>query len=200
MSLAVSLPMLPKTGTTPHRQCKHWYWHCGQSSLHCESKWARTAVPPHVRLPVTRLGRPNGNGPLRGFGQGGQPGHEGVSRKLRPVSEVSEVIAVKPSRCQQCGHRLEGEDPVPLRHQVTERRQVVAETFEYQLQTLECPGCGTRTSAELPAEAPRGAFGPRVQAIVAALSGQYHLSKRQREELMVQSSTRLTSLWLPNSK
>lgn len=117
--------------------------------------------------------------------RGGQVGHEGVSRKLRPFSEVKEVIPVKPQTCQQCGHTLEGEDPAPRRHQMTEIPRVVAETTEYQLHTLECPACGRRTRAELPAGVPSGAFGPRVQALVAVLSGQYHLSKRQIEELLV---------------
>jgi len=115
---------------------------------------------------------------------GGQPGHEGVSRTLKPVEEVKEVIPVKPEKCQHCGHELAGEDPNPQRHQVTEIPPLVAETTEYQLHTLECPECGTRTCAEWPEGVPRGAFGPRVQAMVAALSGQYHLSKRQIEELL----------------
>lgn len=75
------------------------------------------------------------------------------------------------------------------RHQVTrtlrvrEIPPVVAETTEYQLHTLQCPACGFRTPAELPKGVPAGAFGPRVQAMVAALSGQYHLSKRCIEGL-----------------
>lgn len=116
--------------------------------------------------------------------RGGQPGHSGTSRTLRPVEAVKEVIPLKPSRCQQCGHALDGEDPAPVRHQVTEIPKVVAETTEYQLHTLTCPVCGGCTGAELPAGVPQGAFGPRVQAMVAVLSGQYHLSKRQIEALL----------------
>ena len=95
---------------------------------------------------------------------------------------MQEVIPVKPEKCQHCGHPLEGEDPNPQRHQVTEVPPLVSETTEYQLHTLECPKCGTRTCAELPEGVPAGAFGPRVPAMGAALSGQYHLSKRQVEE------------------
>lgn len=128
-------------------------------------------APKRQRVPTGRL-------------RGGQPGHEGTSRPLKPVEQVKAVISVKPEKCQQCGHRLSGEDPAPRRHQVTEIPRVVAETTEYQLHTLECPECRTRTSAELSAGVPSGAFGPRVQALVAVLSGQYHLSKRQIEELL----------------
>ena len=40
--------------------------------------------------------------------------------------------------------------------------------------------------AELPAGAPQGAFGPRLQATVLLLSGQYHLSKRETAEVLEQ--------------
>ncbi len=101
------------------------------------------------------------------------------------MEEVKEVIPVKPEKCAHSGQELEGEDLHPLPNQVTEIPPLVAETVEYQLHTLECPECGTRTQAELPeGREAGGAFGPRVQAMVAALSGPYHLSKRQIEELL----------------
>ena len=65
--------------------------------------------------------------------RGGQPGHEGVSRTLKPIEEVKAVIALKPETCLECGHVLEGNDETPQRHQVTEIPQVIAETLEYQL-------------------------------------------------------------------
>ena len=114
----------------------------------------------------------------------GQPGHDGTSRTLRPVEEVKEVISVKPKTCQKCNKPLWGADKTPIRHQVTEIPPLVAETIEYQLHTLQCSVCGTQTGAQLPTDVPRGAFGPRVCAMVAALSGQYHQSKRQISELM----------------
>lgn len=136
--------------------------------------------PPSADLPSVpkRKQVPSGRTP------GGQPGHEGVSRNLRPVEGVNAVIPVKPATCHKCGHDLSGDDQTPLRHQVQEIPPLVAETLEYQLHTLQCPACGTHTRAELPEGVPRGAFGPRVMAMVAALSGQYHLSKRQIEEVL----------------
>lgn len=67
---------------------------------------------------------------------------------------------------------------------MTDIPPIVAQTIEYQLHTLACPACDTRTCAELPQEVSHGAFGPRIQAMVAALSGQYHMSKRQIQELL----------------
>lgn len=133
--------------------------------------------PPSSDPPGTarRGQKPSGRRP------GGQEGHTGVGWCLKPPEELKAVIAAKPEACVRCGRRFEESqgDPSPRRHQVTEIPPVVAETTEYQLHRLQCPGWGT--AAELPEGVPHGAFGPRVQAMVAALSGQYPLSKRPTE-------------------
>jgi len=54
---------------------------------------------------------------------------------------------------------------------------------EYRLHTLPCR-CGAQTAAQLPEGVPQGAFGPRVQALVALCTGLYHLSKRTTVGLM----------------
>ena len=51
---------------------------------------------------------------------GGQPGHEGHGRKVKPESEVDHRIEVRPESCEQWGTVLVGEDPEPERQQVTE--------------------------------------------------------------------------------
>jgi len=52
--------------------------------------------------------------------RGAQPGHPKHDRPLVPVEEVDAVHDVKPEKCASCGGRLRGEDPDPVRHQVTE--------------------------------------------------------------------------------
>lgn len=116
--------------------------------------------------------------------RGARYGHSQYRRRLVPVEQVREVIVVKPSRCQQCGQNLSGEDRKPRRHQVTELPPFKAETTEYQLHSLSCPACQRRSRAPLPEGVPKGAFGPRLQAMVALLAGRYHLSKRDSRELM----------------
>jgi transposase len=116
--------------------------------------------------------------------RGGQPGHKGTTRKLVPIEQVKDSHDIKPETCRKCGHTLEGQDPEPYRHQVTEIPPVVAEIVEYRLHVLSCPECGTETCAELPPGVPQGAFGPRLQAMVSLLSGRYRLSKRDTEEVM----------------
>ena len=58
--------------------------------------------------------------------RGGQTGHPGHKRKLVPVEQVTEEHDVKPNQCGQCGQELNGADPEPYRHQVTEIPPVVA--------------------------------------------------------------------------
>jgi transposase len=116
--------------------------------------------------------------------RGAQKGHQGRTRKLVPVAQVKHVRDIQPETCRHCGHVLMGEDPTPYRHQVTEIPPVVAEVTEHRLHTLPCPDCGAQTRAEFPAGVPRGAFGPRLQAMVSLAGGHYHLSKRKTEELM----------------
>jgi transposase len=133
--------------------------------------------PPHALRPRPPRG-PSGRK------RGGQPGHKGQSRALVPIEEVTSVVPVRPAQCARCQHPLEGDDPQPDRHQVTEVPPVTPVVTEYQLHRLVCPACGAPTRAPLPAGVPAGSFGPRVQAIVALCTGAYRLSKRTTQEVM----------------
>lgn len=48
---------------------------------------------------------------------------------------------------------------------------------------VACPACGATTRATLPPQIPTGAFGPRLQATVATLSGRFRLSRREVAEV-----------------
>jgi transposase len=115
---------------------------------------------------------------------GGQPGHEGQTRALVSSAQVDVLIPVKPERCTRCQHPLQGEDPQPQRHQLTEIPPVRPIVTEYQVHRLVCPVCGESTRAELPVGVPTGEFGPRLQAIAALCTGAYHLSKRTTQRVM----------------
>jgi transposase len=115
---------------------------------------------------------------------GGQAGHEGHTRALVPVEAVDVLMPVKPVRCPRCQQPLQGHDPQPQRHQVSEIPPLRPVVTEYQLHQLCCPACGTITRAALPAGVPTGGFGPRVQAITALCTGAYHLSKRTTQQVM----------------
>jgi transposase len=131
--------------------------------------------PPHVKRRPPQ--------PAAGRKRGGQPGHARQQRPLVPPEQIKQAIPLKPDACRKCGHALEGEDPQPRRHQVAEIPPVQAEVTEYRLHRLICTACGTRTCASLPAGVPTGAFGPRLQALLAVLAGAYRLGKRPIRQL-----------------
>jgi transposase len=112
--------------------------------------------------------------------KGAQPGHE---LRIRPPLPPTRTVALKPRQCRSCGHGLQGDDPVPLRHQVIDLPPITPVVTEYQLHRLACPRCGTSTCAALPDGVPAGQYAPRLQAMLALLTGAYRLSKRQVEEL-----------------
>ncbi|MBI3974019.1 MAG: transposase, partial [Chloroflexi bacterium] len=89
-----------------------------------------------------------------------------------------------PAQCAHCQAPLPppaaggaGEDFVA--HQVTALPPVRAVVTEHRLYRVTCLACGHATRATLPPDVPAGAFGPRLQATVATLSGTYRLSRRQ---------------------
>src|SRR4051794_8879246 len=131
--------------------------------------------PPHVKRRPPK--------PPSGRKKGGQPGHARQQRPLVPPEQVKQTIPLMPSACRKCGQALHGIDPHPRRHQVAEIPPVEAEVTEYRLHRLTCPDCGTRTCASLPSGVPAGAFGPRLQALLAVLAGGYRLGKRPIRQL-----------------
>jgi transposase len=136
--------------------------------------------PPSSDPPDTPVPPPR---PPSGRRRGAQPGHPPAQRQMLPPEAVARVVRHWPARCQHCQAPLNdgareavGE---PARHQVTDLPPVRAEVTEHQLYRVRCPSCGGETRASLPPEVPAGAFGPRLQAAVALLSGRYRLSRRE---------------------
>ena len=101
-----------------------------------------------------------------------------------PVAEIDELHVCQPTHCAGCGSPVTGSDPTPLRHQVTELPPLKPTVTEYQLHALRCQRCGVVTRAPLPEGVSERAFGPRLQALVAVLSGAYRLSKRNLHQLL----------------
>lgn len=136
--------------------------------------------PPSSDPPGTRRAPPRAKGRRR---PGGQPGHRGHFRTLRPVAQVDHVVRRTPTTCRACGNPLATEptpdDPADLRHQVTELPPVQVQVTELQLAARRCATCGEVTRAEWPATVPHTVIGPRLQAALTLLTGRYRLSKRE---------------------
>jgi transposase len=145
-----------------------------------------SSLPPSLDPPAAperRRAAPSGRE------RGAQPGHPGRGRHLAPLEAVDELVEHWPSRCR-CGHlfgtaerQALGE---PARHQVVELPAIAVLVSEHRLQRLRCPECGAVTRAELPADVPRGAFGPRFQAAVATLAVRNRVSRRDTVELVAE--------------
>jgi transposase len=119
-----------------------------------------------------------------GRARGGQRGHVAHQRALVPPERVDRIIDYRPAQCGRCALPLPtlplpGLDDDFVAHQVTELPPLRAAVTEHRLHRVCCPACGARTRATLPPQVPTGAFGPRLQAAVAVLSGRYRLSRRE---------------------
>jgi len=116
--------------------------------------------------------------------RGGQDGHQGAGRKLKPVESVDRVVISKPVACERCGCLLLGKDAHPNRHQVTEVPKIKPYVTEYQQHTLTCMACGEENQADWPSEMPKGSFGERIQALIGYLGGRFGVSQRDTEEML----------------
>jgi transposase len=124
--------------------------------------------------------RPTGRRP------GGQPGHERKTREPFEPKDVDREVPVLPSRCEGCKGLLHAEDAVgePVRHQVVDLPKVAALVVEYLLHQLRCRGCGHVTRATLPQGVSPSLVGPRLQAVLAFLTGRCRLSRREAREIV----------------
>jgi transposase len=124
----------------------------------------------------------------RGTGRkpGGQVGHEAHHRQLLPEEKVDEVKEVLARECSGCGGRVEAreEGPPAHRHQVWEVPEVKPHVTEWRLLYGYCAGCERWTRRELPPGVPPGAFGPRLMALVAYMTGLLRLPKRPVQWLL----------------
>ena len=116
----------------------------------------------------------------KGKKRGGQPGHRGTRRQLLPTEACNAVVPVPLGPCTDCGGEVKVRPGAPplVRHQVWEVPEVRPHVTEYQLHAGCCSGCGRWHQAELPQGVPQGAFGPRLTALVAYMTGGMRLSKR----------------------
>jgi transposase len=139
--------------------------------------------PPSSDSPESRKKRKDKKGKR---GRGGQPGHRGTHRELVPEDKVSKFVDLFPSHCENCAEPLpKVADPSPLRHQHTEVPPVEPETTEWRRHACMCGRCGHTTRAAYDDDLiPASPFGPRLMAIMAMLTGIYHLSRRRTVALL----------------
>jgi transposase len=114
---------------------------------------------------------------------GGQPGHEGQGRKLKPESAVDQSIDVRPEHWGQWGTLLWGEAAEPERHQVTEVPPLTPVVTADRRHGLWWVAWGAWTQAAWPVTRPAGSFGPRGHATVGYVTGRIGASQREGQDI-----------------
>jgi len=123
-------------------------------------------------------GKPRGKS---GRKRGGQKGRRGSHRALLPPERVDEVVDLFPEVCEGCAYLLpEKQDAAACRYQQLEIRDHRPHLTEWRRHEVHCERCGAWTRATYdPKKIPCVAFGPCLTAVVALLTGAYHLSRRK---------------------
>ena len=158
--------------------------------------WRTSSKPPSMDPPKSRAqrraeARAKAKELMRSDGErrqaGGQSGHRGAGRDLKPEDQVDEIVDHYPDACGGCGRRFDDEQRGPGgrfgRHQVCELPPISVVLTEHRTHQLRCRGCRARTSARLPEEIDASPFGPRLQAAVVTLTARHRLSRRGITEL-----------------
>lgn len=118
--------------------------------------------------------------------RGAQAGHRGTHRELLPPDKVNKFVDLFPKECENCWKPLPHvPDPSAKRYQQTEVPPIEPYTTEWRRHEVTCPCCTYRTRASyVGGEIPVSPFGPRLMAIVALLTGVYHLGRRRAVDLL----------------
>ena len=118
---------------------------------------------------------------------GGQSGHRGAGRELRPEDQVDEIVDHYPHACGGCGRAFTETERRARRrfgrHQFVELPPISATWVEHRTHQVRCRACRARTSARLPEELGSSAFGPRLQAAIVTLTARYRISRQGITEL-----------------
>lgn len=175
------VPQLQKQIEQQHKQIEQQQQRINQLEEQVGKNSRNSSKPPSSDPPNVKKPPPKAKGERK---RGGQPGHKGRGRKLKPAEEVTRFVVSKPSECEKCGTLLLGTDPQPHRHQVWELPPIEPEIIEYQAHALTCLCCGYKNRAPWPVEMPAGSFGPRVQGLIGYLSGRFNVSRRDVQEMM----------------
>ena len=150
-----------------------------------------SADPPKTRAERRAEARAKAKELMRRDGErrkaGGQSGHLGAGRDLRPEDQVDEIVDHYPDACGGCGRSFDdgqrGRGGRFGRHQVCELPPISVIVTEHRTHQLRCRHCRARTSAPLPELIAGSPFGLRLQAAVVTLTARHRISRRGITEL-----------------
>jgi transposase len=113
---------------------------------------------------------------------GGQSGHQGAGRELKPEDQIDEIVDHYPDGCCGCGRQFDEEQRRPAgrfgRRQIAELPPISVIWTEHRTHQLRCRHCRARASARLPEQISSSVFGPRLQAAIVTLTARHRISRR----------------------
>lgn len=111
--------------------------------------------------------------------------HSGKSRPLYPPERIDKQVDCTQDICPHCqSSQLHQLEESPFVWQQVELPQVQAVVTQFNCQKYCCKACGHRSVARLPEGILFSAFGPKLMALVATLTGRFHLAKREALSLI----------------
>lgn len=115
---------------------------------------------------------------------GGQPGHEGKTRK--GFNRIDRYQVLRPEQCSHCGSSEFETEPMSVwSSQVAQLVECPIEVVEYQRQECRCRICGQETLAAWPAQViPGQDLDAGLQALLGWLGNYAHLSYEKQAELL----------------
>lgn len=153
-----------------------------RASAPARREFANSSKPPSSDTPDDRASRLKD--PPSGRPRGGQRGHKGHRRTFLPASRVQSTTHCFPPACRPCGEVLPKRcDPDPLRHQVVDIPTLEPIADDYLLHRVRC-SCGETTCGTLPSGLPHGMLGAQVQALIAVLTADGHMTRRKVQRLL----------------
>jgi len=113
---------------------------------------------------------------------GGQNGHEGFTKALKPNPDV--IVELKPKRSCECGGVILETDQYTIR-QVTDIQPIKVITLEYRAHEGVCEDCGKVHKASFPTGVEGiASYGEHIQAIVTYLTNYQLLPLKRTTELV----------------
>lgn len=115
---------------------------------------------------------------------GGQPGHQGKTRK--GFGRVDRYEILRPSDCACCGHKAFAPLAVKVeKHAVAQLVECPIEIVEYQRYTCICEGCGNLQAAHWPQDIiPGQDLGVKLQAFLGWANNYAHMPYEKQQEML----------------
>jgi transposase len=108
----------------------------------------------------------------------------GVNRAPIPSEKVDQFVDCNLTNCPDCGSDQINKDGSLECLQQIDLPEVKALITQFNRFRYKCGCCGNRSMADLPSGIPNSAFGTRLMALIATLTGAFHLSKRDAIRLV----------------